>query len=215
MENPNLPKEELSNDTQPDDAAVTQPNDTIPEVDAEAEPESGIAGRSIMPAYQPVEAPQTDLSVEGQRNGAVDHGEQSAIPDSAFGPMDTIEVNAEDMAVRVLCWHLTGSGVLGERSLVNIQDDTEALDILTQSQIPLPTTGEDGLHTISMGIKSAEGYITTRIQLTDKSIRILTLRALCFRLTRQDPEVAEAMRRYFAHADQQIKAAGNDSELTH
>ena len=246
MENTNLPKEELSNDTQPDDVPDTQTNDTIPEPDADdegpveeiddqapingqpingdisvtVEEPTGIASQPIMPAYQPAEAPQTDLSVEGQRNGAVDHGEQSAvaqgelseviaepvIPESAFGPMDTIEVNAEDMAVRVMCWHLSASGVLGDRIIVNIADDVEALDILNKEGIPAPIAMEDGTWSVAMGFQSAEGYLTSRVQLIDKNVRLLALRAINYKHSRQDPQVADAMQRYFAHVDQQTKA---------
>jgi len=123
-------------------------------------------------------------------------GEPDLTP--AFGPMDAVDVNSTEFAVMVMCWNLSAQGFLGERQLVNIASDDEALDILQQQGIPAPVKNDDGLWTTALGFTAGEGStLINRTQLADKDLRLLAIRALHVKFARWDPEVALVINRFF------------------
>lgn len=155
----------------------------------------------------PVDDVQVDITAQP---------DPTAEPDlsTAFGPMDSIDVNSVDFAVLVLCWNLSANKTLGDRQLVNIQTDEEALDILSREGLPTPMRNEDDLWTTGMGFEnSTTKKITTRIQLADPSLRVLTARALHVKYTRCDPSIDDVINRFFFFvASQQAKAETNKAQ---
>ena len=114
---------------------------------------------------------------------------------SAFGDMVQLEVTAEELTIRSLCWHLSQANVLEGRHLVNIENDDEARDLLEKEGFKV-ITSEEGVHSVAAGTE-ANGQLSLRWQMYDRSLRLLAIRALNMKYLHQDPPVAPVMKRFF------------------
>lgn len=129
---------------------------------------------------------------------------------SAFGESVQVEVNSIQFSVLVMCWNLASHGVLGDRRLVNIASDEEALDIMSHEGIPTPVQNADGLWQTSMGFQhEADGHVISRFQIADASLPLLAIRSLHVKYIRWDPEVATVINKFF-----QVQAAQQARDLT-
>lgn len=130
----------------------------------------------------------------------------NATPDlsSAFGEMTSVDVNSTQFSVMVMCWNLASHNVLGDRRLVNIATDDEALDILRMEGIPEPVKNADGLWQTGMGFQhETSGAIVSRFQIADASLPLLAVRALHVKYIRWDPEVGMVINKFFQVAAMQ------------
>ena len=124
----------------------------------------------------------------------------NATPDlsSAFGEMTSVDVNSTQFAVMVMCWNLASHNVLGDRRLVNVETDDEALDILRMEGIPEPVKNSDGLWQTGMGFQhETNGAIVSRFQIADASLPLLAVRALHVKYIRWDPEIGMVINKFF------------------
>lgn len=138
-----------------------------------------------------------------------------AAPDltSAFGEMTSVDVNSVQFAVMTMCWNLASHNVLGDRRLVNIASDDEALDILRMEGIPEPTKNADGLWQTGMGFQhETNGAIVSRFQIADASLPLLAVRALHVKYIRWDPEVGMVINKFFQVAALQEARAKAEQE---
>jgi hypothetical protein len=140
---------------------------------------------------------------------SVGQPDPTATPDlsSAFGEDVQVEVNSKQFSVLVMCWNLAAQNVLGDRRLVNIQTDDEALDILRNEGIPEPVKNADGLWQTGMGFQhETNGAIVSRFQIADDYLPLLAVRALHVKYVRWDPELAMVINKFFqVQAIQQAK----------
>lgn len=130
--------------------------------------------------------------------------ESDTVPDSAFGDMMAVETNATDLSVRVMCWNLSSNNVMGGRTLVNIESDDEARDILKAENIGFSEADADGWFAAGMAFEN-DGHRVNTTRLEDKNLRLLAIRALHVKFMRWDPPVAPLLHKYFAMAKAEME----------
>lgn len=124
--------------------------------------------------------------------------------DDEFGEMMTVETNATDLAVRVMCWNLSSNNVMGGRTLVNIATEDEARDILKAENIAFSEADADGWFAAGMAFEN-DGHRVNTTRLEDKNLRLLAIRALHVKFMRWDPPVAPLLNKYFAMAKAEME----------
>lgn len=142
------------------------------------------------------------VDVPAELNEEVSGGESAG--DEGFGDMVTVETNATDLAVRVMCWNLTSNNVMGGRALVDIATDDEARDILKAENISFAEADPEGWFAAGMAFEN-DGHRVNTTRLEDKNLRLLAIRALHVKFMRWDPPVAPLLNKYFAMAKAEME----------
>lgn len=124
--------------------------------------------------------------------------------DDAFGDMMSVETNATDLAVRVMCWNLSSNEVMNGRTLVNIATDDEARDILKAENIGFSEADAEGWFAAGLAFEN-DGHRVNTTRLEDKNLRLLAIRALHVKFMRWDPPVAPLLNKYFAMAKAEME----------
>lgn len=185
----------------PDDQG---PNDTIPEIDHSETTDETTVAVSDTGAITDDEFIQVgpfhteDGTVVTADSIAADNTpDQESIPDDLLGDMVTVEATPDDMAIRLMCWHLTTSGMLGpDDALVYIEDDVEALDIAKRWNLRIELDEATGVYRSGLSLPNLD------VILKDTSARMLLCRVIHFAGTRSDPPIQQVLQR----VAEQIKA---------
>lgn len=109
-----------------------------------------------------------------------------SIDPALFGDMETINVNKEELLVRMMCWNIATKDWM-ENPPVYLSNDDEAKALAEQAELKYGYSEERKQHYVPL----ADSVLSVVIY--DASLRLAILRAINFKHTRSDPPVDQTL----------------------